>query len=100
MANHDIQVNIESVGKFAKETRNTSLRLEEILNYLIQITSDVPNFFNTPSASVMQEALLKYLNDSKSSCNKLGDLSRKIEFFNKNYMNMIEATEVSVGGKL
>lgn len=97
MANYNFQVNIDSIDKFAKETRNTSLRLAEILDYLIRITNDMPDFFDTPSANIMQESLLRYLKNSKVECDKLGDLSHKIDFFNKNYTNIYDETKISVG---
>ena len=97
MNNYNFQVNIDSVDKFSKETRNTSLRLEEILDYLIRITNDMPEFFDTPAANMLQEYLLEYLNNSKNQCNRLGELSNKIDFFNKNYINIYNDTKISVG---
>ena len=100
MANYNFQVNIDSIDKFAKNTKNTALRLEEILDYLIRITNDMPDFFDTPSANMLQEYLLEYLNNSKHQCDKLDELSNKIDFFNKNYMSIYNDTKISVGEKV
>lgn len=96
--NHNFRINLDSINKLATETRNTSLKLEEIINYLILITNEMEDFVDTPSSHIMQEALLRYLNDAKKPCNKLNELSVKISLFNQSYTNMYNITETSVGG--
>ena len=96
--NPNFIVNISSIDDFASKINNESLKLEEILDSLIYMTNDMNVFFDTPSANTLQEELLHYLKNSKIPCQNLNELSNKIVLFNKNYKNIYEITQASVGG--
>lgn len=98
--NYNFKVNIDSVEKLSDVVQKTSGNMDEILDYLIRITNDMDMFFDTPSEKILNEALLRYLNQSKETCKTLKDLSNSIKLFNKNYNSIYNATRQSIGEKV
>jgi hypothetical protein len=95
---YNFHVNINSVADFAEDIKKSALNLEDILDYLFASSRDIDSFFDTPSANTMQDALLRYIQEAKKSCQRLNDLSNKVALFNSNYRNMYDTTSQSVGG--
>ena len=95
---YNFHVNINSVDAFADDIKKSAIELEDILDYMFASSRDIDSFFDTPSANTMQDALLRYIQQSKKTCERLNDLSNKVALFNSNYRNMYDTTAQSVGG--
>ena len=71
--------------------------LLEIIEYLLSISKDMDNFYDTPESKVLNEGMIKYLNNAKLPCYKLGDLAYKVKLFSQDYSNVYKDISRSVG---
>ena len=94
---HNFAVNIATVKRLSEEMKVESENLKAIVNNLIRITNEMETFFDTPTAKVLKEGLIRYLNNAKRPCENLKDLSEKIKIFSENYNNLYKKTGQSVG---
>ena len=97
---HNFIVNIDSVKKLSNEIGVESNNLNAILDSLINMSNEINTFFDTPTAKVFSETLLKFLNNAKIPCQNLDELSKKISLFGNSYTNLYNSTKRSVGAKV
>lgn len=93
----ELKVNINSVDNFSSDLKKKSDDLLEIIEYLLSISKDMDNFYDTPESKVLNEGMIKYLNNAKLPCYKLGDLAYKVKLFSQNYSNVYNDISRSVG---
>lgn len=74
----NINLKTDSINELSNELKKGSINLNTILDYLINLTMDMDNFFDTPTAKIMKESLIEYLKNSKESCNNLNELSNTV----------------------
>ncbi len=74
----NINLKTDSINELSNELKKGSINLNNILDYLINLTIDMDNFFDTPTAKIMKESLIEYLKNSKESCNNLNELSNTV----------------------
>ena len=74
----NINLKTDSIDELSNELKKGSINLNNILDYLINLTIDMDNFFDTPTAKIMKESLIEYLKNSKESCNNLNELSNTV----------------------
>ena len=93
----ELMVNINSVNNFSVDLKNKSNELLDIIDYLLTISKDMENFYNTPESKILNEGMIKFLNNAKIPCYKLGDLAYKVKLFGQNYSNVYKDISRSVG---
>ena len=74
----NINLKTDSINELSNELKKGSINLNNILDYLINLTIDMDNFFDTPTAKIMKDSLIEYLKNSKESCNNLNELSNTV----------------------
>ena len=97
MANN-VKVKTNSLDELSNSFKNSSINLNNILDYLIDSTMNMEDFFETPTARIMKDSLITYLKDSKITCNNLDELGNTIIKSKEYYEEFIDKASDTVGG--
>lgn len=74
----NVYVDIETISKFSIDLKEEASNMNSILSDLISMTMDMEKFFDTPTAKIMKESLINYLNESINTCNLLDIIGENV----------------------
>ena len=94
----NVYVNVETIDKFSTDLKGEAASLNSILSDLITMTMDMEKFFDTPTAKIMRDSLINYLNDSITTCNLLDTIGENVSKSKSIYETAINNIDSSTRG--
>lgn len=94
----NVKVKISSVEAFSENLKTESVNMLNIVDDLMKMTSNMEDFFDTPTAKIMKDGLMNYLNQSKIPCTNLGKIANNIDKYKDIYETLIKKQDDSVRG--
>ena len=94
----NVYVDIETISKFSIDLKEEASNMNSILSDLISMTMDMEKFFDTPTAKIMRDSLINYLNDSITTCNLLDTIGENVSKSKSIYETAINNIDSSTRG--
>ena len=94
----NVYVDIETISKFSIDLKEEASNMNSILSDLISMTMDMEKFFDTPTAKIMKDSLINYLNDSITTCNLLDTIGENVSKSKSIYETAINNIDSSTRG--
>jgi hypothetical protein len=82
---YKVVVNSETIETFSQNLEEESKILDEMIDDMLLLSSDLEKIYNTPTGKMMRESIREYLTNSKNTCKSLGDYGTTLKKLNRLY---------------
>ena len=94
----NVNVDVISIDNYADIINDRTNTIDETLDVIKHLTESMKEFFDTPTANKVQEAMLEFINNIKIENKSLNAYGLRMKKANLVYKNKIALVNQSIGG--